>query len=202
MLAEESAPDPVDEQSQAQAQGQDQSDESSRMSASEQDLALITGFYEAFERHDWAHMGTCYADDATFTDPAFPNLSAEDARLMWRMLIERGSEMTLTFERVRKGANTDKDGTVAVLAHWEAKYPFGPSKRRVHNKIDASFLIRDGKIVRHVDKFDFWTWSSQSLGLMGKLMGWTSFLQNKVQSGAGAQLKKYKKKLAAAAAAE
>jgi recombination associated protein RdgC len=41
-------------------------------------------------------------------------------------------------------------------AHWEAHYRFSATGRLVHNRIDASFRFRDGLIVGHVDRFDFW----------------------------------------------
>ena len=40
------------------------------------------------------------------------------------------------------------------------------------NRIDALFAFRDGKIVRHFDRFPFWRWSSQALGPLGQLLGW------------------------------
>ena len=58
------------------------------------------------------------------------------------------------------------------------------SFNKVHNIIGATFEFKDGLIYRHHDKFDFWHWSKPALGLPGALLGWTSFLQNKVKKGA------------------
>ena len=44
-----------------------------------------------------------------------------------------------------------------------------------------------GKIVRHIDRFDFWRWSRMALGPAGLLLGWTPLLHKKVQAKARAQ---------------
>ena len=53
-------------------------------------------------------------------------------------------------------------------AHWEAHYLFSATGRKVLNRIDAEFEFdHAGLIVRHRDRFDFWAWSRQALGLPG-----------------------------------
>ena len=103
---------------------------------------------------------------------------------MWKMLIERGTDLELSFRDVVEDA---KSGS----AHWDATYTFGATGRKVHNSIDASFRIRDGLIVEHVDEFDFWRWSRMALGPAGTLLGWTPLLRQKVRKTAGAQLAKF-----------
>jgi hypothetical protein len=73
-------------------------------------------------------------------------------------------------------------------AHWEAHYRFSATKRLVHNRIDASFRFRDGLIIEHVDRFDFWAWARQALGAPGLLLGWTPMLRNKVRAQAATKL--------------
>ena len=82
---------------------------------------------------------------------------------------------------------TDHEGS----AYWIATYPFGDKKRIVENHVKAKFEFKDGKISRHVDTFDFWKWSRMAMGLPGVLLGWTSFMKNKVQSTTSENLKKY-----------
>jgi hypothetical protein len=78
-------------------------------------------------------------------------------------------------------------------AHWEAWYTFSSTGRKVHNVIDARFQFRDGKIVRHDDRFDFWRWSRQALGPAGWLLGWTPLLQKAVRKKALAGLDAYER---------
>ena len=81
---------------------------------------------------------------------------------MWAMLTSRAKD---NFEIILIEASADADGG---RAKWEAKYTFSQTGNLVHNKIDAAFAFRDGKIVRHVDRFSFWRWSAQALGPMGQ----------------------------------
>lgn len=145
---------------------------------------LIRHFYEAFARRDAAAMGACYHDEATFSDPAFPGLNAAQARAMWQMLCASGKDLRIEFSGIE--AN-DTEGR----CHWEAWYTFSQSGRPVHNIIEATFTFKDGKILTHTDHFNFWRWSRQALGLPGLLLGWTSFLQKKVQATAGGKLRSY-----------
>lgn len=138
---------------------------------------LLTTFYEAFQRKDYATMQACYADTAVFNDPAFPNLNAAQVRAMWEMLIRQGKDMHLTYRVL------DADEATGH-AEWTANYTFSKTGRPVVNHVRSSFTFADGKIVTHTDQFDFHTWSRQALGLPGLLLGWTSFLQHKVQQTA------------------
>ncbi len=146
--------------------------------------ALLARFYEAFQRRDGAAMAACYHPQATFSDPAFANLQGEQPGAMWRMLCHRGKDLKIEFSDVT--ADGDQ-GT----AHWEAWYTFSVTGRKVHNVIDARFRFQEGRIIEHVDSFDFWRWSRQALGLPGMLLGWSSFLQRKVGAQAVDGLEKW-----------
>ena len=158
------------------------------MDLSRQNKQVIKDFYIAFQAGDAAKMGSLYNDHATFEDPAFGQIGAAEARAMWSMLLERSKgQLKIEFSDVR---GTDEGGS----AHWEAKYPFGKTGRKVHNKIDAQFEIVDGKITKHVDHFNFWKWSSMALGLPGTLLGFTPIIKNGVRKNVHQLLKKYMKK--------
>jgi ketosteroid isomerase-like protein len=134
--------------------------------------AIITEFYTAFANHDYKSMIACYHDEVEFSDPAFGTLKGDQAKAMWRMLIEHsGGKLKVVFSNITDNA-----------AHWEAYYVFSKTGRNVHNKIDARFEFKDGKIYRHVDQFSLWKWSSQALGFSGLLLGYTSFFRNKLQT--------------------
>jgi ketosteroid isomerase-like protein len=142
---------------------------------------LIVHFYEAFDRHDGDAMAACYHDEATFSDPVFVDLDADGVGEMWRMLTTRGADLRVEFSDVEAD---DESGR----AHWEAWYTFSTTGKQVHNIIEASFKFRDGKIVSHVDEFDFWRWSRQALGIAGVLLGWTPIVRGAVRSGARKEL--------------
>lgn len=144
----------------------------------------IERFYTAFAALDAEGMIACYHPEVRFSDPAFPNLDAREVAGMWRMLCERAQEFSLEFSDV--SAQDDRGS-----AHWEARYLFSATGRRVHNIIDASFRFADGKIIEHEDTFDFWRWTRHALGLTGVLLGWTPMVKNKVRGQARKGLEIY-----------
>jgi hypothetical protein len=54
----------------------------------------------------------------------------------------------------------------------------------VINRIRAEFFFKDGLIIRHTDDFDIWKWSKQALGIPGHLLGWTGYMQKKINENA------------------
>lgn len=147
-------------------------------------VETINSFYQAFQQRDPAGMAACYDEDIHFSDPVFPDLRGDEARAMWHMLCERGTDLNVTYDQV--SADGDRGA-----AHWEARYTFPPTGRLVHNRVDASFAFRDGKIVRHIDDFDLWRWTRLALGTPGVLAGWTPFLQQKVKKTAASGLGRF-----------
>lgn len=151
---------------------------------------LVSRFYTAFQSLDAATMGACYHPQIDFSDPAFPALRGREAAAMWAMLCSRAKDLTIEFGDVQADGERGR-------AHWEARYTFGPTGRRVHNVVDAEFGFRDGLIVRHVDRFGFWRWARQALGPAGIALGWAPFMQAKIQAEARRGLEAWLRKQAA-----
>jgi hypothetical protein len=147
---------------------------------------LIKTFYTSFQRLDAEAMAGCYHADIRFSDPVFPVLSGAEVGEMWRMLCSQAKNFDLTFADVQADDRVGK-------AHWEARYDFSFTGRRVHNKIEAEFEFQDGKIIKHTDTFDFWKWSRMALGPVGFLLGWTPLLRRKVQKQASERLARFVK---------
>lgn len=142
---------------------------------------LIAKFYGAFNRKDAETMAACYADDVVFADPVFPHLVGEEARDMWRMLCGRAADLVVEPSKI-----TD------TSAHWDATYTFTATGRKVLNRIDAEFVVENGKIKRHTDRFDLWKWTRMALGPTGLLLGWSPLVQNKVRGQAKDGLAKFR----------
>ncbi|CAE6824487.1 hypothetical protein R69619_06267 [Paraburkholderia nemoris] len=151
------------------------------------DTELIARFYTAFQQRDAETMAACYADDVVFSDPAFGELRGEEARDMWRMLVSRAQDFSLTFDGVEADALNGR-------AHWVARYTFSQTGRTVVNSIDARFVFRDGRIVEHRDTFDLWRWARQALGFKGLLLGWTPFVQGAIRAQARKGLDLYRRR--------
>ena len=145
---------------------------------------LIRKFYTAFAKRDASAMTACYHPAVQFSDAVFTNLEGARANAMWQMLCERGKDLKIEFRDI------DADDTTG-RAHWEAWYTFSATRRPVHNKIDARFEFKDGKIIRHRDSFSFWAWASQALGPTGLLLGWSPIVKNRVRSQAAKNLEAF-----------
>ncbi len=149
---------------------------------------LITQFYTSFAKGDAEGMVSCYDNTIQFKDPAFGALKGEYAKNMWRMLLGRNKgNIHITFSNVEANEKTGS-------ANWVAEYIFSATGRKVINVISAEFEFANGKIIKHADTFDIYKWAKQAFGLKGYLLGWTSFMQGKIQQQANASLKKFTEK--------
>lgn len=146
--------------------------------------AVVERLYAAFEAGDGRAMQDTYASDATFRDPVFDLRGAERIGGMWRMLLANGDDLEVAHGDVHAHGHQ-------VHARWEARYTFGATGRPVHNVIDAELEVRDGRIVRHEDRFGFWRWSRQALGPTGLVLGWTPLVRRKVRATAVRSLDRY-----------
>jgi ketosteroid isomerase-like protein len=144
----------------------------------------IESFYSCFGRRDAEGLVACYAPDAEFSDPVFPILRGEEVFAMWRMLVARATDIRIEASGIAADDTTGR-------AHWEAFYTFSPTGRAVHNRIDASFVFRDGKIARHADRFDLHAWAAMALGTKGRLFGWLPPLQRAIRAKADRGLRAF-----------
>ncbi len=175
-------------------------------------MAVVERFYDALSRRDGDAMAACYDPEVVFEDPAFGELHGADAGDMWRMLCARSSDLRIDYtilevvgdvprqitdrttnETADHGADEVSDhaqGSV-VRTNWVAHYSFGSSGRPVRNDITATMRIRDSLIVDHRDSFDLWKWSSQALGLPGRIFGWSPLFHRRVRATAIGGLRRY-----------
>ena len=138
---------------------------------------LIQDFYTSFQRRDAAGMVACYHPEVVFFDPVFMRLEEARAVAMWQMLCGRAKDLEVTVSNVRADDQTG-------AAHWEAIYSFSKNARRVHNRIDAAFTFKEGRIIQHTDVFDLWKWAAMALGPTGLLLGWTPVVQSAIRKDA------------------
>lgn len=142
---------------------------------------LIHTFYSAFKERNFRVMQECYADSATFSDPVFQDLNADQVRAMWEMFLVKNDSLTIEYKNVELISEL-------VTAQWTARYTLSSTGRPVTNTIRAIFRIKDGKIMRHTDSFNFYGWTRQALGLKGALIGWTPLVKNRVRKTAMSSL--------------
>jgi hypothetical protein len=129
-------------------------------------------------------MAACYAPDARFSDPVFPDLEGQEPGAMWRMLTGRADDLKI--ELLEHEADDDRGS-----ARWIADYTFTQTGRPVTNDVRATFRFAQGLIAEHRDDFDFHRWSRQALGTPGMLLGWTPILRASVRRRARAGLDEF-----------
>ncbi len=149
---------------------------------------IIIKFYTAFANADANQMCECYHPKIQFSDPAFGTLNGNDVCQMWKMLLEKSKgNIKIEFSEIKTKGQYGS-------ALWIATYNFSKTNRKVVNSVSAKFHFQDGLIVKHTDDFDIWKWAKQALGIKGLLLGWTGFMQKKIQENARMTLKTYCKK--------
>ena len=146
---------------------------------------LIEKFYTAFQKLDAVGMNSCYSDDIVFFDPVFGLLKGEEVNCMWEMLCKNAKDFTLTYGNI---VTLDEEYSTC---DWVATYTFSKTGNKVVNKIKANMRFADGKIIEHSDAFSLHKWSKQAFGILGVLIGWNSFFQNKIKRQAKQNLLKY-----------
>lgn len=137
-------------------------------------------FYASFSKGNAEAMNSCYHENATFEDPAFGKLNSNQVKAMWQMLLSKKEESQFKIKYQVLSENS---------ATWEASYLYG--KRKVVNNVSSTFIFKEDKIIRHIDDFNLWKWTQQALGLSGYLLGWSSFMRNKIQKTTNQKLKKF-----------
>jgi len=146
----------------------------------------VERLYAAFSKLDADTMAACYAPDAAFDDEAFSLRGRAQVGGMWAMLCDAVKAKGRDVWKIEYRDLTEKS------AHWEATYRFSATGRLVHNVIDAEFAFdATGLITRHRDRFDFWRWARQALGVPGLLLGWSPWLRGKVRAQAARNLERF-----------
>jgi limonene-1,2-epoxide hydrolase len=146
--------------------------------------ALLERLYAALNARNGADAAACYATDASFSDPVFPDLRGAEPGAMWRMLAERSSDLSI--ELLERSADGERGSS-----HWCARYTFSQTGRRVVNDIRGSFRFVDGLIAEHRDDFDFYKWRRQALGPTGLLLGWSPPIKSAVRRRARVSLDEF-----------
>ena len=112
---------------------------------------------------------------------------------MWRMLLTRAEDLAIEVKIA-------EDGPSRAQVDWVAHYTFGATGRPVVNLVHTEMSVSVGRIVRQVDQFSLWRWSSQALGVRGLLLGWTPAVRTRIRTQAARSLKDFARAESAASA--
>ncbi len=127
--------------------------------------ALLRRFYERLAARDADAPAAFYHPDIFFSDPLFPRLHGADAADAWRLRLACAGALQLAL------ADVEADDRGARAA-WTARYTFAPTGRTVETRVEALFAFRDGRIVRHHERFGLRAWMAGALGPAGAALGW------------------------------
>ena len=97
---------------------------------------FIEEFYTAFSNRE-----------AIFKDEIF-SLKGKEIAAVCNMLISPGKDLELIFRNLN-------EENAMVTVKQEVIYTFSATKRKVHNKIEASFSFKDNLIWSIIDTFNF-----------------------------------------------
>ena len=128
--------------------------------------ALIQRFYEAFQRSDAEAMAACYAPDVQFSDPVFGVLRGREAADMWRMLLSRATEFSLTFSDIQTVGQT-------ATANWVATYRFTPDRAQggqPHQRAFRDSRWPDRRTSRQLRSLDLEPPGARTQGLAARLV--------------------------------
>ena len=144
-------------------------------------------FYTAFSNGDANQMCECYHPKVRFNDSIFGLLKYNEVCKMWNMLLNKNKgNIKIVFSEIKADEHTGS-------ARWMATYTFSKTNKEVVNSVYAYFQFQEGLIIKHTDDFDLWKWSKQAFGWKGVLLGWTGFMQKKIQEQAILSLKNFNK---------
>ena len=82
--------------------------------AAERNEATIRKLYAGLDAHDGEAMASCYALEATFSDPVFPELTGAQAGDMWRMLTSRATDLSVELPEAKHYFVEDAPDEVAA----------------------------------------------------------------------------------------
>ena len=83
---------------------------------------LIQRFYSAFNDHNGETMAACYATDARFCDPVFPDLRGAEPGAMWKMLTGRAGDLRIELAEHEASGDSGSAGRSAP-AFGQPRHP-------------------------------------------------------------------------------
>ena len=144
-------------------------------------------YYENLASGNIDALKNLYHPEVTFKDPVF-KLQALEVWVMWKMLFSSGkSPIKIIYRDIIVNENMGS-------ALWIADYTFSKTGRKVKNVIYSSFEIKDGKIFKQTENFDFQLWMKQAFGPFGTILYYIPFFKKILQKKAKKNLIQYMQK--------
>jgi limonene-1,2-epoxide hydrolase len=139
-------------------------------------IEIVKEFYKALDSGDYRTVNEFYHKNAHYKDEIF-DFKGLEIHALWYTATLPDMELSAELESIRE----EED---AIYTEWVMSYTLDIIKRRIRLKEKGKFTFQEGKIIEHTDKYDFWTWCIQAFGIIGRALGWSNWLQNRVRSQA------------------
>lgn len=139
-------------------------------------IEIVKEFYEALNKRDYKIVNGLYHSEAKYRDEIF-DFNGIEIHALWYNATLPEMDISVKLESIREEG--DK-----VITEWEMRYTLDIIKRRINLKEKGVFEFKDEKIYRHTDTYDFWAWCTQAFGAIGRVMGWSNWLRNRVRNQA------------------
>ncbi len=139
-------------------------------------IDLVKQFYDALNRGDYKFVNRLYHSDARYKDEIFDFQGAE-IHALWYSATRPEMKLFAKLESIHE--ENDK-----VVTEWIMTYTLDVINRRISLREKGTFVFQGEKIIKHTDEYDFWSWCTQAFGIIGRALGWSVWLQNRVKKQA------------------
>jgi len=136
----------------------------------------VKEFYEALSRNDYEALIRLYHPDATYTDELF-SFKGKEIHALWYAATRPA--MKLEVECLAIEEVNDR-----VQTKWKMGYTLDVINSRIELEEIGIFVFEGEKIMEHSDEYNFREWCTQAFGIIGTLLGWSSWLRNRVRKQA------------------
>ena len=142
----------------------------------DQNEQTIIHFLDSFSKRDFEEMNRMYSDDIVFFDPKVGLLREGIAKKLWKYQYENVNNFSFSFGEVIQVDEEYYTCENIIL------YRHPQTKRKIKDKRKSYFRMENGKIVEQSDAFKFYAWNRQAFGIMGWVLGWSTFFQKRVKN--------------------
>ena len=146
---------------------------------------IVEKFYTAFSNKDYKSIFYSLSENIIYHDPIYGLLEGDVVRWLWQMRCERLHNASFKFWDIEA---LDHE---YMTCQWQIQYFNNASGADVVMKGKAYMRVIDGKITEQSEGYRLSDWLAISHGWMGKLFGWTGYMQRKEKKKFAEMLNRY-----------
>ena len=136
---------------------------------------IIESFFKALQNRDFKKMESCYDRNIQYFDPLYGFLKKNEVMYMWKLFYLPLQEFNMSFE------NMKDEGEGYYSIQYEFSFFNQHVNRQLTRKIKSHIRIVNGLIAEQSNAFRIHEWCKQENGIIGVLIGWNKYYQNKIK---------------------